>query len=193
VVLGSLLFVAGFSAVFVSYGLLFGGLGFWMLNNSRAITTVLGAMVVVLGVGYLGVPLLSRTFWWNADRRLRYRPPTGLWGAPLLGVVFGLGWTPCIGPTLAAVQSLAFTQASAARGAVLSLAYCIGLGAPFVLIALGFRWSAGAVAWTRAHAAAVQRFGGAMLVIVGVLLMTGMWNDLVIQMQTWVGGFATVL
>jgi cytochrome c-type biogenesis protein len=131
--------------------------------------------------------------WWNADRRLRYRPPTGMWGAPLLGVVFGLGWTPCIGPTLAAVQSLAFTQASAARGALLAFAYCVGLGVPFLLIAVGVRWSAGALAWTRTHAVAVQRFGGAMLVTVGMLLVTGTWGAIVIALQSWIGGFATVL
>ncbi len=193
VVLGSLLFVAGFTVVFVSYGLLFGELGFWLLENQRAITIVLGIAVIVLGLGYLGLPLLSRTMMWNADRRLRYRPRTGLWGAPLLGVVFGLGWTPCIGPTLAAVQSLAFTEASAARGAVLSGAYCVGLGTPFVLLAFGFRWMAGTLAWTREHAVAIQRVGGVMLCLVGVLLVTGLWNDLVIQMQSWIGGFVTVV
>ncbi len=193
VVAGALLFVAGFTVVFVSFGLLFGGLGFWLLDNQRVITVVLGGAVIALGLGYLGLPILSRTAWWNGERRLHYRPPTGLWGAPLLGVVFGLGWTPCIGPTLAAVQSLAFTEASAGRGAVLSLAYCVGLGAPFVLIALGFRWSAGALAWTRDHAVAIQRFGGIMLVAVGVLLVTGLWNDAVIRLQTWIGGFVTVI
>ena len=98
-------------------GLLFGGLGGWLLEHQRTISVVLGAAVVVLGLGFLGLPALSRTWWWNRDRRSTWRPPTGLRGAPLLGVVFGLGWTPCIGPTLAAVQTLAFTEASAARGA----------------------------------------------------------------------------
>jgi cytochrome c-type biogenesis protein len=190
---GALLFVAGFSAVFVSFGLVFGRLGFWLLDNQRVITIGLGLAVVLLGLGFLGLPMVSRAAWWNADRRLHYRPTTGLWGAPVLGVVFGLGWAPCIGPTLAAVQSLAFTEASAARGAVLSAAYCLGLGLPFVLLALGVRWSAGVLSWTRDHAVGIQRFGGALLVGVGLLLVTGLWNDLVIRMQSWIGGFVTVI
>ncbi|MFN8125426.1 MAG: cytochrome c biogenesis CcdA family protein [Candidatus Nanopelagicales bacterium] len=193
VVLGSVLFVAGFTAVFVSYGLLFGGLGAWLLEHQRTISIVLGLGVVVLGLGFLGLPVLSRTMWWNQQRRPGWRPPTGLWGAPLLGVVFGLGWTPCIGPTLAAVQTLAFTEASAARGAVLSAAYCLGLGLPFVLIAWGLRWSAGALAWTRVHSRGISTAGGIMLVTVGVLLMTGVWNDLVVWLQTTLPGYGTVL
>lgn len=189
VVLGAVLFVLGFTAVFVSYGVLFGGVGGFLLEHQRAISFVLGAVVVVLGLGFLGMPALSNTMWWNRERRLHGRPPTGLWGAPLLGVVFGLGWTPCIGPTLAAVQTLAFTEASAVRGAVLSAAYCVGLGLPFVLIAWGLRWSAGALTWTREHSRAITIAGGVMLILVGVLLMTGWWNDIVAWLQSLLPGF----
>ncbi len=193
VVWGAVLFVTGFTAVFVSYGLLFGELGSWLVVHQRTISVVLGLVVVALGLGFMGMPLLARTMWWNRERRLGFRPPTGLWGAPVLGVVFGLGWTPCIGPTLAAVQTLAFTEASAARGAVLSMAYCIGLGLPFIVIAWGLRWSAGALAWTRAHSRGIAIAGGALLVAVGVLLITGWWNDIVAHLQTLLPSFTVVL
>lgn len=193
VVWGAVLFVLGFTAVFVSYGLLFGGIGGFLLEHQRAISVVLGVVVVILGLGFLGLPALSNTMWWNQQRRLSTRPPTGLWGAPLLGVVFGLGWTPCIGPTLAAVQSLAFTEASAARGALLSAAYCVGLGLPFVLIAWGLRWSAGALDWTRRHSRGITTAGGVMLIVVGLLLITGWWNDIVAWLQTLIPGFTVIV
>lgn len=193
VVWGAVLFVLGFTAVFVSYGLLFGGIGGFLLEHQRVISVVLGALVVVLGLGFLGFPLLSNTMWWNRQRRLSATAPTGLWGAPLLGVVFGLGWTPCIGPTLAAVQTLAFTEASAVRGAVLSAAYCVGLGLPFILIAWGLRWSAGALDWTRRHSRGITTAGGVMLVVVGVALITGWWNDVVAWLQTLLPGFTVIV
>ena len=133
-----------------------------------------------VGLGFLGwLPLLQRT------KRLTARPAAGLAGAPLLGVVFGLGWTPCLGPTLAAVYSLAFTEATAARGAVLGLAYCLGLGVPFVLVALGARWAVGATAFLRRHARTVTRVGGAVLVLVGLLLLTGAWTELMGWLRSW--------
>lgn len=193
VVFGAVLFVLGFTAVFVSYGVLFGGLGGWLLEYQRAVSAVLGVFVIVLGLGFLGVPGLGSAMWFNRERRSGYQPVRGLWGAPLLGVVFGLGWTPCIGPTLAAVQTLAFTEASAARGALLSVAYCVGLGVPFVLLAWGLRWSAGLLSWTRRHHRAISVTGGVLLVAVGVLLVTGWWNQLVVWLQSLAPGFSVIV
>lgn len=192
-VTGALLFVAGFSAVFISYGALFGGLGSTLLEHQDLISRILGVVVIVMGLTYMGIGPLSRTMWWNADARIHTAPKPGLWGAPLLGVVFGLGWTPCIGPTLAVVQTLAFTEASAARGALLSLAYCIGLGLPFIMIAQGMSSLAGTVRWGRENAKLISRIGGVMLVALGLLLVTGLWSDLVVQMQVWISGFSPAL
>ena len=188
VLLGTLLFVAGFSVVFVSYGLLFGSLGAWLIEYETPITRVLGIVVIVMGLAFMGlVPRLQR------EARVHHRPPVGLWGAPLLGVLFGLGWTPCIGPTLAAVQTLAFTEASAARGALLSLAYCLGLGLPFIVIGLAFRRGLGALGWVKRHYALIMRLGGAMLVIIGLLLVTGAWAEVTVWMRSWAASFSPAL
>lgn len=186
--LGTSLFVLGFSVVFVSYGLLFGSIGASLLAYQDTINRVLGVVVIVMGLAFMGaIPGLQR------DWRLHRAPTWSVAGAPLLGIVFGLGWTPCIGPTLTAVQSLAFTEASAARGALLSFAYCIGLGLPFILLALAFSRVAGALAWTRRHAQAIMRIGGAMLIVVGVLLVTGAWTDFTIWLRTVMPAFETAL
>ncbi|MGX5655891.1 cytochrome c biogenesis CcdA family protein [Geodermatophilus nigrescens] len=179
-VLGALLFVLGFTAVFVAVGTAFGGLGRLLVQYDDVITRVMGVVVVVVGLAFLGwLPLLQRT------ARLSVRPAAGLAGAPLLGVVFGLGWTPCLGPTLSAVYSLAYTEATAGRGALLSVAYCVGLGVPFVLVALGARWAVGATTFLRRHARAVTRFGGAVLVLVGLLLLTGAWTEMMAWLRAW--------
>ncbi len=188
VLLGSVLFVLGFTAVFVSYGLLFGALGEALLRYQEPITRVLGVLVIGLGLAFLGLVPGTQREW-----RLHRTPALGIWGAPFLGVLFGLGWTPCIGPTLGAVQTLAFTEASAARGAVLSAFYCLGLGLPFVLVGLLFRRALGAIGWVRRHSALVMRIGGALLVAIGLLLVTGTWDDVTIGLRSWAGGFGVFL
>ncbi|GII53626.1 cytochrome C biogenesis protein CcdA [Planotetraspora thailandica] len=187
-VLGSGLFVLGFAAVFVLGGALFGGIGGVLLGNAGVITRVLGVLTIVLGLAFIGlIPGLDR------DVRIRRFPAAGLAGAPLLGVVFGLGWTPCIGPTLAVVLTLSVDQGSAARGAVLAFVYALGLGLPFVLAGLAYRKALHAFKAVRRHTVVVTRIGGAMLVCVGLLLVTGLWGDLIAGLQGWVGGFEPVI
>lgn len=181
-VLGAVLFVLGFTAVFVAYGLLFGRLGALMVEHQKGLQRILGVVVILLGLAFLGVlPGTSREF------RLHKLPAAGLAGAPVLGIVFGLGWTPCIGPTLGAVQSLAFSSSGAGRGAALSAAYCLGLGVPFVLVALGTRWAVGALGVVRRNARLVTYVGGGLLVLLGLLLVTGLWGQLTIELTSRVG------
>jgi cytochrome c-type biogenesis protein len=188
VLLGSVLFVLGFSVVFVSYGLLFGSLGALLLEYQAIISRILGVLVIVMGLSFMGViPGMQREW------RMHRMPSYSVWGAPLLGVLFGLGWTPCIGPALTAVQSLAFTEASAARGALLSLVYCLGLGLPFILLGLLFRQAAGTLAWVRRHYTLIMRIGGGILVAIGILLVSGIWDSITIWMRTLVPGFETPL
>lgn len=188
VLLGSVLFVLGFSAVFVTSGVLFGGLGSLLVEHKAVVDRVLGVVTIALGLVFMGVlPGLQR------EIRFHRLPSPGLAGAPLLGVVFGVGWTPCLGPTLAAVQTLAFTEASAERGAVLTAAYCLGLGVPFVLSGLMFRRALGAFAVVKRHYGLVMRVGGGLLVLVGLLLVSGVWEDLMVEVRGWVGSFETVV
>ncbi|MGI5325647.1 cytochrome c biogenesis CcdA family protein [Actinomadura nitritigenes] len=185
---GVLLFVAGFSVVFVSYGVALGGLGRWLLEYQDQITRVLGIVTIVFGLAFMGlIPGLQRTM---KSGRL---PSAGLAGAPLLGALFALGWTPCIGPTLGAVQSLAISEASATRGALLSLAYCAGLGVPFVVTAIAYRRALGAFGAVKRHYPLVMRIGGGMLVLIGVLLVSGLWGELNIELKSWISGFEPVL
>jgi len=188
VLLGSILFVLGFSVVFVSYGVLFGSIGAQLLEYQSVIDRVLGVLLIVMGLAFMGlIPALQR------ERRMHMIPKWGVAGAPLLGLLFGLGWSPCIGPTLAAVQSLAFTEASAARGALLSFVYCLGLGLPFVLLGMAFSRSMRAIGWVKSHYALVMRIGGAMLIILGLLMVSGLWNDFTIWLRVSFPGFETAL
>jgi cytochrome c-type biogenesis protein len=188
VLVGSVLFVLGFSAVFISEGLLFGGLGSLLSDHRLVIERVLGGVTILMGLAFLGlVPALDR------DVRVHRLPDTGLAGAPLLGVVFGLGWTPCLGPTLAAVQGLAFTQSSAGRGAILTAAYCLGLGVPFLLTGLAFERALRAFAVVKRHYAVVKAIGGGLLVLVGVLLVTGLWEQFTIHLRVLIGGYSAAV
>ena len=188
VLLGSILFVLGFSIVFVSYGVLFGSIGARLLEYQSVIDRVLGVLLIVMGLAFMGlIPALQR------ERRMHMIPKWGVAGAPLLGLLFGLGWSPCIGPTLAAVQTLAFTEASAARGALLSFIYCLGLGLPFVLLGLAFSRSMRAIGWVKSHYALVMRIGGAMLIVLGLLMVFGLWNDFNIWLRVSFSGFETAL
>ncbi|WP_330338453.1 cytochrome c biogenesis CcdA family protein [Streptomyces sp. NBC_00557] len=182
---GAALFVLGFSAVFVSGGALFGFFGSTLREYQGTLSRVLGVLMIVMGVFFMGlVP-------WLTQREFRFhkRPAAGLIGAPVLGALFGIGWTPCIGPTLASVNLLSMNQSSAGRGAVLMIAYCVGLGVPFVLAAIAFRKVLGAFGWVKRHYVWVMRIGGTMMIVTGVLLLTGAWDSLVQQMQTWSDGF----
>lgn len=190
VLAGSVLFVLGFSLVFVSFGAFFGGLGALLLQYADVITRILGVVVILLGLAFMG--LLDR--WMpglQREWRVHRMPAFGVWSAPLLGILFGLGWTPCIGPTLTAVQGLAFTEASAARGAFLAFIYCMGLGLPFIVLGLAFRQAAGTLDWVKRHYGVIMRAGGALLVLIGVLLVTGIWTQFTIWLRVWIPGFET--
>lgn len=187
-VAGTSLFVLGFSAVFVALGTASGALGDLLWEYSRQISLVLGAITILVGIAFLGfVP------WMQRDVRVHKVPAVGLTAAPLLGVLFGLGWTPCIGPTLAAVQSLAINEGTAGRGAFLSLVYSLGLGLPFIIAGLAFRRMLGAVAWVRRHQAWVTRIGGVMLILVGLLLVTGIWDVWMSYLRGWVSTFSVAV
>ncbi|MGH1563765.1 cytochrome c biogenesis CcdA family protein [Mumia sp. DW29H23] len=187
-VAGAALFVLGFSAVFVSYGVLFGSIGYELREYERPISIVMGIVVILLGLGFMGfVPWLQR------DVRVHAVPSVGLAVAPLLGVLFAIGWTPCIGPALGAVLSLAYGEGTAGRGAFLTFVYCLGLGIPFLLAALAFSRFARATQWVRRHQRTISLVGGGLLVAVGVLLVTGLWGQLMTELTSWVGSFRPVV
>jgi cytochrome c-type biogenesis protein len=183
-VLGALLFVLGFTSVFVVLGVAFGALGAQLHAQIDVVTRVLGVLVIVLGFVFMGaIPFLQ------VERRLHVSPRAGLVGAPVLGVAFGLGWTPCLGPTLAAVYTLGLNEATQGRGVVLAIAYSLGLGLPFILLALFMERSARVLAWLRRHRVVLMRVGGAMLVLLGVLLVTGLWGEVTGLLQGWIDSF----
>ena len=184
-VLGALLFVLGFALVFVSFGALFGGLGAVVYTSGlQWVQRVLGVFVFALGFVMLGqFGFMQRTFKFQVSSKL------GLVGAPLLGVAFGLGWTPCIGPTLAAVLSLASNSGDPAKGALLAFVYAMGIGLPFIAIAAGFGWATKSVGFVKRHIRAFNIGGGVLLMVLGLLLVTGIWNTFAAWLQSEVIGY----
>lgn len=181
---GVTLFVLGFTAVFVLLGVAFASVGARATEQLDVIARVLGVLVVMLGFVFLGaVPFMQR------ERRVHLSPRAGLWGAPLVGVAFGVGWTPCIGPTLSAVLVLSLTEGTASRGVLLAVVYALGLGLPFILLAVFAERSRPMLAWLRRHRLALMRVGGALLVVLGLLLVTGLWSRITTAMQGWIDGF----
>ncbi|MCU1639516.1 MAG: cytochrome c biosis protein CcdA [Microbacteriaceae bacterium] len=183
-VLGVALFVLGFTVVFVAFNLAFSLAGLLLIPWLDPITRVVGVIVIVMGLVFIGQFTFLQRSW-----KPSWKVATGLGGAPLLGIVFGLGWAPCIGPTLAVISQLSLTSGSAGRGVLLGVVYSLGLGIPFLLVALGFNWVTGSVAWLKRHIRAVNVVGGAMLVLIGLLMVSGIWQQLMSQLGAVISGF----
>ena len=187
VFLGSVLFVLGFSALFVSYGALFGELGSRIATNEATITRVLGVFTIAMGLIFLGVfPLIPQM-------RPKISTTGGLIGAPILGFLFGVGWTPCIGPALASVQALAFQESSALRGSILSFGYCIGLGAPFIATGIFFDKSEKLRKLAVKKGRVISQVGAIFLIVIGVLQLTGLWSDVMIELRSLISDFVPVI
>lgn len=183
-VAGAALFIAGFSAVFLSFFLLAGTFGMFLVQYRDLLMRIGGVVIIVLGFVFIGqVTVLQRTL------KPSWQPRTGLLGAPLLGIVFALGWTPCIGPTLTAVFFLAADGGDPLRAGLLGLAYCIGLGVPFLLVALGFGWVGTSIAWIKRRIRIINIVGGVLLIVLGVLMVTGLWNSLMSSLGAVIGDF----
>ena len=187
-VAGTALFVLGFAAVFVTAGVLFGAVGSTLVAYQTVITRTVGVLAIVMGLVFAGLIPLGRR-----ELRLSRLPAVGLAGAPLLGIVFGLGWTPCLGPTLSVVLTLALSEGSASRGGLLAFSYALGLGIPFLAAAAAFTKMARAVGFFRRHQQTLLRIGGLTMVAVGLLLVTGGWDLITGALRQWAAQFTTII
>jgi cytochrome c-type biogenesis protein len=192
VMLGTLLFVVGFSVLFAVEGVTVGSMGVALASHAAGLSRVLGAVIIVLGLMFLGVfdrfTIAGRVF------RPSWRPRAGLAGAPLLGVLFGLGWTPCIGPALTAVLLLGQSTGTAVRGGVLAFAYGLGIGIPFLIMAFTIQRGVSVFGFARRHARLIMQLGGLLLIAVGILEVTGAWGNAIIWLKVhWPGGYTTPL
>jgi cytochrome c-type biogenesis protein len=187
VLLGSVLFVSGFTALFISYGLLFGQLGSKISQNSRGISISLGILTIELGFIFLFNEKFYRIF------KPSWKMRTGLISAPFIGFAFGIGWTPCIGPTLGAVQVLAFESATAQRGAILSAAYCFGLGTPFILMGLFLDKAEPFRKMIAKRGNIITKIGGSLLILIGLLQVTNLWDQLMNTLRDLITGFIPLI
>lgn len=187
-VLGVLLFIAGFTVVLVGIMAAAGSIGIWLLEWEGVITRVMGVVVILMGLVFVG--LIGRM---QMTKKLKMKPRVGLIGAPVLGVVFAVGWTPCMGPTLATIMALSLQQGSVSRSVLLAVLYCFGLGIPFVLAAFGFGWMTQTMTYFKRHIRAVNLIGGGLLILIGLLMVTGLWSRMMFALQAVIGGYVTPL